>query len=739
MAESGDKATLEERQTKTDAKVYESLVLENIRRNREIFEGFNPVTGRGAPGPRVKVVLPDSPIRVQHMPERVARHNIIVKKLIKHGSIRKYITDEMGWDYTPERYEEVVYAMYRARAEEDPAFAFAMIYKIVDKEEGTVIPFFLNYPQRKLLEKQEEMRLAGRPIRIVMPKARQFGGSTETQLYMKWMQDFRHKRWNSAIMAHQTAASIRIRAMYDLALEHQPGWTVEYKGRHLKSAPFKGSTADFIVKTNADEQVRDSVTTVASYENYDASRSANLKMAHLSEVAYWKETEQKKPEGVLSSLNGTIGNRRDTIIVMESSGRVVGDFFYNMYQEAKDPNIPSAWEPLFIPFFFIELYREELDHEWESIFSNKIPWNKVEQKEGYQELALGFAQWLYDNKDNPNCPEGYRESGKFFWQLWQKGASFEAINWYRNKRNEFRTHSYFATEFPGDDVECFMAAGNLIFNKYSVDAMSAKMKRPPIFVGNIIGDEEKGYEAIRTARLTEDIYDGQILRIWQGPDALKVNDRYVVSVDIGGRSQKSDFTVMTVIDRFPLMFGEKPKVVARWRGHIRHDLLAWKAAQLAHYYNDALLVIEKNTADTKKARLDEEGDHSGTIIDEIADYYPNMYIGRTEVDKVKQTVTNVYGFHTNVQTKEQVIDNYISYIEDELYDEPDEQAYKELLIYERKEDGTMGNVDGKNNHDDIVMSTGIGLWVSQKMPMPTWMVVETMVEDYVTAVTEASL
>lgn len=739
MADAGDNVTLVKQQVKTDAKIYDRLVLENIRRNREIFEGFNPVTGRGAPGPRVKVIIPDAPIRVQHMPERVAKHNQIVKKIIKHGSIRKYITDELHEDFTDELYEDVVYAMYRARAEEDPAFAFAMIYKIVDKEEGTVIPFFLNYPQRKLLEKQEEMRLARKPIRIVMPKARQFGGSTETQLYMKWMQDFKHKRWNSAIMAHQTAASIRIRAMYDLALENQPGWTVEYKGRHLKSAPFKGSTADFIVKTNADEQVRDSVTTIASYENYDASRSANLKMAHLSEVAYWKETEQKKPEGVLSSLNGTIGNRRDTIIVMESSGRVVGDFFYNMYQEAKDPNIPSAWEPLFIPFFFIELYREELDNRWESIFTNKTPWLKVEQTDGYIDKATEFAQWLYDNKDNPNCPEGYRETGKFFWQLWQKGASFEAINWYRNKRNEFRTHSYFATEFPGDDVECFMAAGNLIFNKYSVDAMKEKMKRPPIFVGNIIGEEEKGFEAIRTARLTEDIYDGQILRIWQHPDGLKVNDRYVVSVDIGGRSQKSDFTVMTVIDRFPLMFGEKPKVVARWRGHIRHDLLAWKAAQLAHYYNDALLVIEKNTADTKKARLEEEGDHSGTIIDEIADYYDNLYIGRTEVDKVKQTITNIYGFHTNVQTKEQVIDNYISYIEDELYEEPDEQAYVELLIYERKEDGTMGNVDGKNNHDDIVMSTGIGLWVSQKMPLPTWMVAESSVGDYVTAVSEASL
>lgn len=690
----------------------QDLVRENIRRNREIFEGFNPVTGRGAPGERVKIVLPDSPIRVQYMPKRCVEHNIFLKQLIKAGSIKKYI-DQLGWEYTDEHYQDVVRAMVVARAEEDPAFAFAMIYKIVDKEEGTVIPYVLNYPQRLLLAKQEEMRYNGKPIRIIMPKARQFGGSTETQLYGKWIQDFKHERWNMAIMAHQTSASIRIRAMYDLALEHQPGWSVGYKGRRLKSAPFKGSQTDFIVKTNKQEEVRGSVTTVASYENYDASRSANLKIAHLSEVAYWKETEQKKPEGVLSSLNGTIGNRPDTMIVMESSGRVVGDFFYNMYQESKDPDIPSAWEPLFIPFFCIELYREELTEEGE---------HGCRESDKYKKAAMAFALWLYENKDNPNCPDGYRESGKFFWQLWNKGASFEAINWYREKRNEFRTHSYFATEFPGDDVECFMAAGNLIFNKYSVEAMMLKMKKVPVFIGNIIGDEDKGVKAIKSAKLIDRLDDGQSLRVWQLPDILKVDNRYVVSVDIGGRSQKSDFTVMTVIDRFGMMLemGGRPKVVARWRGHIRHDLLAWKAAQLAHFYHDAKLVIEKNTADTKKGMVDEEGEHSGTIIDEIANYYPNLYIRETEVDKVTQKVKNIYGFHTNTLTKEQVIDNYVAYVEDELYEEPDEQAYKELLIYERKEDGTMGNVDGKNNHDDIVMSTGIGLWVSQRMPLPTW-------------------
>ena len=693
-----------------------AMLVENDRRNMEMFDGFNPVTGRGAPGERVKVKISDCPIKVQWMPERCVKHNALVKGIVKRGSIKKYITDELGWEYTDEHYQDVVHALFLARSQEDPAFYFVLNYKIVDKDEGTIVPFVLNHGQRKVLAKQESMRLSGRPIRIVMPKARQFGGSTETQLYMKWMQDTRHERWNSAIMAHQTSASIRIRAMYDLALDHQAGWSVGLKGRRLKSAPFKGSSSDFVVRTNTGEDVRGSVTTVASYENYDASRSANMKMAHLSEVAYWKETEQKKPEGVLSSLNGTIGNKADTIIMMESSGRVVGDFFYNVYQEAKDPDIPSAWEPLFVAFYEIELYRIEL--------VDGKHWKSCHDMATYRTAARAFARWLLENKDNSNWPEGYRESGRYFWQLWQKGATFEAINWYREKRNEFRTHSYFATEFPSDDVECFMAAGNLIFNKYSVDAMRATMQKEPIFVGNIVSDEDKGAKAISTARLTDKVDDGQVLRIWQMPDCLQVKDRYVVSVDIGGRSRTSDFTVMTVIDRFGMMrgMGGKPKVVARWRGHIRHDLLAWKAAGLAHYYGDAELVIEKNTADTKKGRIEEEGEHSGTIIDEIADYYPHLYIRETEVDKVTQRVTNIYGFHTNTLTKEYVIDNYIAYVEDQLYEEPDKQAFDELLIYERKEDGTMGNVDGKNNHDDIVMSTGIGLYVSQKMALPVWKV-----------------
>ena len=49
-----------------------------------------------------------------------------------------------------------------------------------------------------------------------------------------------------------------------------------------------------------------------------------------------------------------------------------------------------------------------------------------------------------------------------------------------------------------------------------------------------------------------------------------------------------------------------------------------------------------------------------------------------------------------------------------------------MTIYERHDDGSIGNVEGKDAngndaHDDIVMSTGIGLYISQtKMAPPAW-------------------
>lgn len=77
----------------------------------------------------------------------------------------------------------------------------------------------------------------------------------------------------------------------------------------------------------------------------------------------------------------------------------------------------------------------------------------------------------------------------------------------------------------------------------------------------------------------------------------------MVAVDVGGRSESADWSVIAVFDRLgddgsPLV---RPKVVAQWRGHTFHDLLAWKAAAIAKWYDNALLVVESNTLETEES------------------------------------------------------------------------------------------------------------------------------------------
>ena len=39
------------------------------------------------------------------------------------------------------------------------------------------------------------------------------------------------------------------------------------------------------------------------------------------------------------------------------------------------------------------------------------------------------------------------------------------------------------------------------------------------------------------------------LKVWREPEAATVRNRYVVAVDVGGRSERSDWSVITVFDR----------------------------------------------------------------------------------------------------------------------------------------------------------------------------------------------
>ena len=703
------------------------LVDENHNRRMKIYGPYDQLTGIGcygfAEGQRKHIVIPDCMIPEMWVVKETLETGIY-HEVLRFGSIRRFIEEGMQRDYSDEYHQYVEEALFQARCADDPEFAFMLTDKIVDKLTGNPIPFKLRYAQRKLLKVFEDLRRAGKPILVVLLKARQWGGSTLTQMYIKWMQEYRHPNgWNAAVIAQADSTSKKIKAMYRKAVESQPGWTIGMPGAKLEMSPYERSDSDFQI-SDGKFLARTSLLSIASFNSFEKCRGDNYKLVHYSEVASWKKTPEHDPDEVISNLQGGFLGLPDEMAVFESTGKGNAGFFYDLCQDAMAENTTSAYSFLFIPFFMIE---QDMKPMWHNGFTPK------EEED--------FAEWLWTNRNKEACPAGFRESGKFFWKIWKMGACFEAINWYRYRRNEHKTHGYMASEAPIDPVEAFRNSGNAVFDPYAIDDLKEDCGAPkrPLFYADVVLKpfEKRSRNVYTEARIVPREDNQGELKVWVAPNnhIFKVKNRYLVSVDIGGASDKADYTVMTVIDQMGLCRDVKgrPRVVARWRGHVRHDILAWKAAALAHYYDDALLIIESNTADREKD-TNTEGDHFGTIINEIARYYPNLYQRNKTPESVQEGIEPIYGFQTNIKTKQWIIDNLIACVDDKLWEEPDEMMYAELGWYERDPDtGRMGNQPGSNRHDDVLMSTAIGLYVAYNNDIyrPSWNVEKPKQRDHV--------
>jgi hypothetical protein len=269
-----------------------------------------------------------------------------------------------------------------------------------------------------------------------------------------------------------------------------------------------------------------------------------------------------------------------------------------------------------------------------------------------------------------------------------------------------------ASEAPSDDVECFRYSGANVFNQASITMQQNEYVRAPKWKGEIVG------EKIASIRLIPN--EAGNLRIWEDPvQGSAERDRYIVSVDTGGRGEHSDYSVISVLDRWGLYHDGQLECVARWRGHLRYDLMAWKAVQIAHYYNHGVLVFESNTMDKKLADAREhiqEGDHIRGILQEVEDYYDNLYYRTTtnQEDIVRGIVKKI-GFQTNRRTKQDMVDCFTVMFEDGRYVDHDLRFYQECAIYTQFSDGHYGNVPGANNHDDILMSVMIGALVNRDL------------------------
>lgn len=667
------------------------IVSENARRNKEINAPFNPITGEGSPGERFVLTISDFSVPEIRLPIEM-KTDRMVRQLSSLGSFAA-LASKLGMNATDSR-SQLVDAFIRIWIQFDFYFWAYAFVRIKPKEtaegSGDDIPFLLNRQQRRLVMLYEKQRKAGRPIRVVLAKSRQWGGSTVTQIYMAWLQLVHRKGLNSIIVGHQKDACAEVEGMFIKVINNYPVAML-----HPIGEAFDENEPKFVGDhTSANIHhipQRNCKIKVGSAEKPDSARGGDSALVHCTEVAFWKKTEGKTPEQIVRSACGGVSYRPNTMIVYESSPNGSGNFFDREYFDAKKGK--SVFDAMFVAWREIETYAISLTPE------------QQEQE----------AQWLWENRLNANISSNRERPGKYYWYLWTIGATLEAIAWYKQKRTEFTCDEDMAAEYPSDDIEAFTNSGARVFSADAVLKFRGAC-RPPLVIGDVYGDDSCGEDALKKIRFSED-RQGQ-LWVWQHPDKdTLVTNRYLVVVDIGGRSAKTDWSVICVFDRYWMIEGSKPSVVAQWYGHIDMDLLAWKAAQVAAYYNNALLVIESNTLETKYRDRIVEGNQAPFILNEIKDVYDNLYARPQSDEKIREGAPVMYGFHTNVATKPKVISTLVKVVREGLYTERDERCLEEFTTYERDKSGAYNAIVGK--HDDLLMTRAIGLHICfHEMPMP---------------------
>lgn len=282
--------------------------------------------------------------------------------------------------------------------------------RISDKLTGLPVAFELNAPQRRVAEIMEKERREGRPIRILMLKARQWGGSTLVQAYIAWMQLVRHRSRSALVCAHNKDAAAVVRSTFSRIVDCYPERMREdYEAKEWKLQPYERTQNILYLPA------RDCKIAIATANKPDAMRSTSIHFAHLSEAAFWADGDEEAASAIIRTVSSTIPLSAESVMVIESTANGKDNYLYHEWQRAVKGESDKL--PVFVPWFEIEMYSLQLSKsEEERLMRSLTPYER--------ELAL-------------------------------LGADAPHIAWYRRKSKEFRSREEMMAEFPSTPEEAF--------------------------------------------------------------------------------------------------------------------------------------------------------------------------------------------------------------------------------------------------------------------------------------------
>lgn len=215
----------------------------------------------------------------------------------------------------------------------------------IKTKSGTVVPFRLNDAQRKLYAVAKRQQDAGKPVRLIILKARQLGFSTLTEGLIFHACATR-KNVNALIVAHREDATANLFRMSKLFYDELPAPVKPMlRASNAQELVFENPS-----KLRSEREARPGLRSrirCATAGGRGIGRSDTLQCVHLSEYAFWPDGADGKAS-TLAGILQAVPSLPGTMVVIESTANGFEDF-----KERWDAAVAGEndFEPVFFAWF----------------------------------------------------------------------------------------------------------------------------------------------------------------------------------------------------------------------------------------------------------------------------------------------------------------------------------------------------------------------------------------------------
>lgn len=250
----------------------------------------------------------------------------------------------------------------------------------IKTKSGTVVPFRLNDAQRKLYAVAKRQQDAGKPVRLIILKARQLGFSTLTEGLIFHACATR-KNVNALIVAHREDATANLFRMSKLFYDELPAPVKPMlRASNAQELVFENPS-----KLRSEREARPGLRSrirCATAGGRGIGRSDTLQCVHLSEYAFWPDGADGKAS-TLAGILQAVPSLPGTMVVIESTANGFEDF-----KERWDAAVAGEndFEPVFFAWF------ENPDYSMPVVPGTEWTPEERDIKAAYQ-LTDGQLQW----------------------------------------------------------------------------------------------------------------------------------------------------------------------------------------------------------------------------------------------------------------------------------------------------------------------------------------------------------